>query len=102
MELIKKQNAQQQASWQTKMVQLSPQSMRRFSSPQPAKSTGAGVGGGGGGGGLFGRLKRTLKRRDDTDYSSFTAFGQALKDCPVSPDNKVSQLVTVSESAILI
>ena len=91
MEFIQKLNIKHQATWQGKMAQLSPQSVRRLSSPQPVSSLKSG--GGGPGGGLFGRIKRTLIRhqRDagEADYSSFIAFGQPLKDCPVSPDNKV-------------
>ena len=91
MEFIRQVNMKHQTtSWPGKLAQLSPQSIRRMSSPQPAKQAG---GSSTGSTSLLGRLKRTLKRyqqeNDGTDYSSFTAFGQALKDCPVSPDNKV-------------
>ena len=89
MELIQKQNAKFQSAWQGKMVQLSPQSVRRLSSPQPIQG-GKSSGSGGAGGGLLGKIKRTLIRHQrEIDYSSFIAFGQSLKDCPVSPDNKV-------------
>ena len=80
MEFVQQLN--QKHSKHKKQIQLSPQPGRRFSSPLPIKP----------GGGFLGRLKKTLKKhqRDDgMDFSSFTAFGQALEDCPVSPDNKV-------------
>lgn len=89
MEFIQQLNAKQ------KLVPGYLDSLRRMSSPQPMLS-GSGKSGGGstGGGGtsLFGRIKRTLTRQRDSDgpdSSSFVAFGQPLKDCPVSPDNKV-------------
>ena len=64
---------------------LSPQAGRRMTSPspQPYKP---------GTGGLLGRIKKTLKakhQRGEAEDSSFIVFGQPLKDCPVSPDNKV-------------
>ena len=91
MDFIQQLNAKHQTtSWQGKLSQLSPQSLRRMSSPQPIKTAG---GGAGSNTGILGRLKQTWQRRQQdsngTDFSSFTAFGQPLKDCPVSPDNKV-------------
>lgn len=95
MEAIQQENSKQ-PSWQNKLTPLSPQSARRMSSPQPKLSGGMASGSSTS---FLGRLKRTLKRNqqevDGTDYSSFTAFGQVLKDCPVSPDNKVRLLACV-------
>ena len=80
------QQLNQKHSKHRKQLQLSPQTLRRNSSPQPSIKPGHG---------LLGRIKKTLKKhqRDgDMDFSSFTAFGQPLQDCPVSPDNKVGNI----------